>query len=304
MRLTKDWNNFEKGINSFIDEASLIEQSHKNSSNQEDYENLKEEFKTWQEKVIVFLSNSFDETNNQFAQGIRYPQTNRFNIGNRQKDSRELIKEKLEDLLNLKRSLSYYLRILNVSDAIISPDEINLEERKKYTTDEILDLLLQKLYVLYDESYHPVSSILEGNAIELKRHDEERELAKTLQSYGLVNLMNTRYVKAQLTVEGKRYVENNLKKEFTDYSKIDKSQEELNQKIDEIIETLNKQNLGQEILFEELQELKELYSKLNKKNWGQILKGKLIDLGLAQVINKEVMETIFKELTDQVLKLK
>ena len=62
--------------------------------------------------------------------------------------------------------------------------------------------------------------------------------------------------------------------------------------------------MGKNCFFNELQELKELYPKLNKKNWGQILKGKLIDLGLAQVINKDVMELIFKELTDQILRLK
>jgi hypothetical protein len=97
---------------------------------------------------------------------------------------------------------------------------------------------------------------------------------------------------------------NSLKDGVTDYDKITESQIELNKKIDEIIATLNKQNFGQEILFNELQELKELYPKLSKKNWGQILKGKLIDLRFAQVINQEIAENIFTELTNQVLRLK
>ena len=92
--------------------------------------------------------------------------------------------------------------------------------------------------------------------------------------------------------------------EFTNYDAINQSQEKLNSKIEEIIELLTKQGFGQEILFNELQELKELYPKLNKKNWGQVLKGKLIDLGIAQVINQEVAESIFKGLTEQVLRLK
>lgn len=92
--------------------------------------------------------------------------------------------------------------------------------------------------------------------------------------------------------------------EFTNYDVINQSQEKLNSKIEEIIELLTKQGFGQEILFNELQELKELYPKLNKKNWGQVLKGKLVDLGIAQVINQEVAETIFKGLTEQVLRLK
>ena len=67
---------------------------------------------------------------------------------------------------------------------------------------------------------------------------------------------------------------------------------------------LIKQGFGQEILFNELQELKDLYPKLNKKNWGQILKGKLVDLGISQIINQEMAEMIFKGLTEQVLHLK
>jgi len=304
MKLIRNWTNFEEKIKEFIEQANSIERSHKTSNNQEDYEQLKADFKSWQNQVVEYLSNSFDEENNEFAQGIRYPETNRYNIGNQQKDIRQLIKEKKEDLVSLKRSLSYYLKILDISDAIVRDNQINIEERKNFDTDEILELLLEKLYKLYDDYYHPVSAILAGNGIELSRYDEERQLAKTLENYGYVKLMHSRSVSAQLTIEGKRYIEKKLKKQTTDYSRIDRSQEELNQKIDEIIDTLKQQNLGQEVLFEELQELKELYSKLNKKNWGQILKGKLVDLGLAQVIDIDVMEAIFKELTDQVLKLK
>lgn len=97
---------------------------------------------------------------------------------------------------------------------------------------------------------------------------------------------------------------NSLKDGVTDYNQITESQNEINNKIDEIIAILEKQNFGQEILFNELQELKELYPKLSKKNWGQILKGKLIDLGFAQIINQEIAEKIFTELTNQVLRLK
>lgn len=304
MRLTRKWNEFKNDVEGYIKQAITIEQSFLNSDNKENLNNLNEEYKKWQDSVVEYLSSSFDESNNDYAQSIKYPQNNRYNIGNTRKDVSQLIKQKLDDLSSLRKSLIYYLRVLNISDAIVRPDEIDLEERKNYSTDEILELILEKLYELYDDSYHPISNIISGNGIELKRFDEDRLLAKTLENYGYVNLMSARFVSAQLTLEGKRYIENRAKKEVTDYSKIDKSQDELNAKIDNIIETLNKQNLGQEILFEELEELKELYSKLNKKNWGQVLKGKLIDLGLAQVINKDVMESIFKELTDQLLRLK
>lgn len=90
----------------------------------------------------------------------------------------------------------------------------------------------------------------------------------------------------------------------TNYDSINQSPEMLNSKIDEIILLLKKQGFGQEILFNELQELKDLYTKLNKKNWGQILKGKLVDLAVSQIINQETAKTIFKALTEQILHLK
>lgn len=90
----------------------------------------------------------------------------------------------------------------------------------------------------------------------------------------------------------------------TDYNKISESQKEINDKIDEVILTLKNQNYGQEILFDELQELKELYPKINKKNWGQLLKGKLLDLALDQIINPEIAKSIFIAITNQALQLK
>jgi len=200
--------------------------------------------------------------------------------------------------------LEYYLKILKVSDAIIKPDQINLEERANFTTDEILELLLEKLYVLYDDYYHSVIAILDGNGIELKRHGEERDLVNALESYGYVSLRPGREISAQLTLDGKIKVEEMRRAQPTDYSKINKTQDELLAQIVEIKDGLTELKHGQEVIFNELDDLGELYSKLSKKNWGEILKGKLIDLALAEVINKETMNAIFKELTDQVLRLK
>lgn len=303
MKLTRNWAQFKKQTSEFIENAKIVEQSHKSSINQEDYETLNTKYITWQEEVAEFLSDSFDDKNNEFVQGIRHPQTNRYHIGNPQKDSRQLIKEKLEDFSSLRKQLEYYVKILSTLDAIVRPDEINLEERRNYETDEILDLLMEKLYILYDDSYHPVSTILTGNGIQPKKHDEERQLAKTLEDWGYLNLVNSLHVNAQLTIEGKRYVEGKRRAQKTDYTKITETPDELNEKIDEIKEELRKLGIGQEILYEELDDLKELYPQLNKKNWGQILKGKLIDLGIAQIINKETMAEIFKELTKEVLRV-
>ena len=82
--------------------------------------------------------------------------------------------------------------------------------------------------MLYDNTYHSIEMILEGNGIEIKRYGEEREYAKLLEEYGYVNLMHTRDVLAQLSTEGKI--------EEIDYDKISNSTEEIHEKINEIIQ--------------------------------------------------------------------
>ena len=63
------------------------------------------------------------------------------------------------------------------------------------------------------------------------------------------------------------------------------------------------QYFGQEIIYNELEELKELYIHLNKKNWGELVKGKIIDLGLQQIINEDIMKIIYNSITNDVLRI-
>lgn len=56
---------------------------------------------------------------------------------------------------------------------------------------------------------------------------------------------------------------------------------------------------GQEILFNELEELKSLYPKLNKKNWSQILKGKLLDMAVEKIIDMSVVKLISDDFLDK-----
>lgn len=304
MRLEKEWDLFKKNIENYILKVQELVLEYSKSKTQSEFDELEEKLKDIKSEIVEYLENSFNEKNNSYAHSLKYSNSNNFSFGNRQPHITELIKKKLDNGTNLWKTLEYYLRTLSISDAVIKPNKTNLDERKNFDTDEKLELILEKLNDLYDDSYHSIEMILEGNGIELGRYNEARELAKILENNGYINCIHTRTVTAQITLNGKRYIENKRKKVVTDYSKIDKSQEELNKKIDEIIDILKIQNFGQEVLFNEIDELKELYGKLGKKNWGQILKGKLVDLGLAQVINKETMEYIFKELTDQVLLLK
>lgn len=304
MILSANWNTFHERLTTLVENGFEIHKSNNRIRTEEELAELKKQVNNWTQEVQICLTESFDEDISEFANDFRTSRNQGYQIPGRQKSIHDYIKEELENLNGKAKTLQYWLKMIGISDAVIRPNEINLDDRKNLDTDEILEILLDKLYELYDDYYHSITAILEGNGVQLKRYNEERELAKTLENLGYVKLVYTRNVTAQLTIEGKRYVEQKRKAQSTDYSKINNTEEELNQKVDDIIKYLEKLGYGQEILFDELHDLKNLYPKLSKKNWGEVLKGKLIDLGLAKVLTPELMNSIFKELTDQVLKLK
>lgn len=76
-----------------------------------------------------------------------------------------------------------------------------------------------------------------------------------------------------------------------------KTQEDLFEKLTEIETMLTKMGFGQEIIFDEINDLRKLTKKLNKKNWSEIIKGKFIDLGLSGIISVESAKKVIEVLT-------
>ena len=102
----------------------------------------------------------------------------------------------------------------------------------------------------------------------------------------------------KISIKGASYIE---RKNKTNNKK--KSSINLNTKIDKIIEKLNELGFGQEVIFNELEELRNLQTKLPKKTWGQLLKGKLLDLALSEIISRETATYIYENLTNEHFKL-
>ena len=75
------------------------------------------------------------------------------------------------------------------------------------------------------------------------------------------------------------------------------------EKLNNLEEMLIKQGFGQEIIFNEIEELKELTKKLNKKNWSEIIKGKFVDLALEGILTKETAIKAIEFLTGTELNL-
>lgn len=305
MKLLIKWEEFSKQIDDFSTDAKAILDKENSIKSEQEFEQVKTELNNLNTRCYNYLKTSFDLERNFIALAFFQAKKVRYNLGmgNQQKDYSQLKKELFEDLVEKYQTLAYYQRILSISDAYTKPDLVNLTNRNDFTTHETLELILDKLYDLYDNGFHPIPLILEGNGISLKRLYEDRELGKTLEDLGYVKLTHTRDASAQLTLHGKIYIEEKRKTYKENYEDISKSQAEINSRVDEIVEQLTKLGLGQEIIFDEINELKELYTTLNKKNWGQVVKGKLVDLALAKLIENDTMKFIYEGLTKHAFRL-
>ena len=296
-----EWEIFKNQMNSFGNKGEELSKISTRSI--EETNNFVTEYKEWRDKVVNFLISSLDSTNS-YVQSFRIANSNKFNLHGNQTSFDNFAREQKQDLKNDLLYIQYITKLLSVSDLIIKPNQIDLSIREKYTSEDILELILDKLYELYDNNIYPILPILEGNGIILKKQREEFEYVKLLENFGYIISNNiARQADAQLTVNGKIYVENKLKQSKPNYESICDDKEIINSKIDDLMGKLEKLGFGQEIIYNELEELKELYIHLNKKNWGELVKGKIIDLGLQQIINEDIMKLIYNSITNDVLRI-
>lgn len=315
MKITIDWDIFKENISNLIKVGEEIKQQ---LDSNKKFEDEKKKVIDWQNKLLAEFENSFDISNNEFTFEIKNAfkeptnsyviPTNTFNRNinipkNIEQENREKNISLSKNLEGLLRTLKFYLKFLSASDAVIYPNKIDINDRSNYKTEDILSLILNKLYILYDTNYISIINILSYNGIKLDRYGEERELAKVLENRGLINIMSGRDVSAQLTLSGKMFIEEFQKRMKPNYENINENQVEFENTIDEILSKLEKLGYGQEIIFEEIEELKNLHLHLNKKNFGQILKGKLVDLALSKTIENDTISYIYHKITEEILKL-
>lgn len=303
MVLKISWSDFKSGANNFIEQAQLISQKETNLKAEARLDEIKTEIKEWREGINAFLQSSFEPEQNYINRDVYYASKSRFNIGKTEKPFEQIKKEMFEDF-NLKwLTLTHYLKFLEVCDIIVRPESTLTNERSNYTTEEILNLILNKLYDLYDDNTYPIKHLITGNGIPLKRSHEERELARVLEDNGYIELGHGGEISAQITTTGRLYVEQQRKVYIETYDGISSNEAEINSRIDKITEMLTNLGYGQEIIFNEIDELKELYKMVNKKNWGQIVKGKVVDLALGKLAENDTLKYIYETLTDHKLHL-
>lgn len=186
-----------------------------------------------------------------------------------------------------------YLKISNLNENKLKNIKINRTEDK-------IDLLLEKLNFLFGDDYYSISTIFDLNSINYRTKESE-EIAENLHSRKYITKYGGEYQDTdfvRITIKGSAYIERKIK------SKNKKVKDEnLNKKIDEVLLRLQKLGFGQEIIFNEIEELRELQTKLSKKSWGQLLKGKLVDLAIEKIVDVNTATFIYEYLTNSNFKL-
>lgn len=210
-------------------------------------------------------------------------------------DKEPKVKKEIERLDRFRRSLRIIIGYLSMTETLLNPEiELNIT-----SVSDKVDFLLSKLNSVFGDEMYSIEQIFTLNNIKY-RDNETREIAEDLYKRGYI-ILKDQYMgsdKVKISVKGARYIERKLK-----IDKTNKYKNELDEKINTIIEKLIKLGYGQEIIFNEIDELRTLQHKLSKKSWSQLLKGKLIDLALDKFITVDIAKSIYEYLTSNNFKL-
>ncbi|WP_400263092.1 hypothetical protein ACFX5U_08495 [Sphingobacterium sp. SG20118] len=188
--------------------------------------------------------------------------------------------------------LGKYLSIVdNIGDLMEKRDRMSVSDKK--------DFILNKLNSLHSDDFFSIESIFDVNNIDCT-YAEPDELAHDLCERGYAVRPDKYSIPdvIRITVKGAGYIERKNK-----LKQVRKYNDEISVKIDLVLSQLTKLGYGQEIVFNEINELKSLHTKLSKKSWSQLLKGKLIDLALDKALSIEIAKSVYEQLTDAGMKL-
>ncbi|MNK22355.1 hypothetical protein D3C87_406300 [compost metagenome] len=302
IKLLIDWKDFQSEILSSIEIG--VKLANQQITTEAELELVKTNYSEWNTKTKEFLKGSFEGEFNRYQIEFHNAATGDYSFGgqNNLRGQFEKMTGKLGSQLSYLRQM---LKVLSVCDTIIAPNEISLEERSNYTTNQKLNFILNLLYDLYDDSYYSIEELFVGNGIPMKRYDQAREIINVLKDHGYVEVLGGigADLMAQITATGALAIEQSRNSIPQDYETIHYTPEQLNAKIDQLIEMLNRQGVGQEVLFDEMQDMKQLYTKLNKKDFGQLVKGKLIDLVIGKMVENDTISYVYESLTHHKLQL-
>ncbi len=223
MELVIKWKTFKNTIEEAINEANDLLYIERESLSKIGAESLEKMIAKWIVKSEKTLKTSFNDANNEFVIGFQSAKPYSSYLKSSENSTAKL-NSLLDELNTKKKTLEYYLELLSVSDAIIQPGFIDTEIRASYTRREVIDLIIDKLYHLYNPKYYPIQRILNGNAIKATK-ESVFDIIELLEQKEYIQVINNRTLLVQLSNKGKEYVEN--KRNFELFTKTESIEPEI-----------------------------------------------------------------------------
>ena len=292
-----EYNGLIKKLNQLLE----FEINHK-KINPKQIEKIKEQFSSWENSIEQFLTEKINPLPMPLIDLFKYSKTSiidEFELGYRGDNQVQKEIERIHKKLAIKKAkLKLVIDYISITDSLKGA-----EEKGIFEVQDKIDFLLEKLTTLFNDNYYSITTIFDLNSVDY-RNDEPKELAEILHKRNHL-IKKELYLpsdEVKISIKGASYIERKAKaKAKTNRQRTQDSN--LDTKIDAIISKLTALGFGQEIIFNELEELRDLQKKLPKKTWGQLLKGKLLDLAFSEIISKETATFIFENLTNEQFKI-
>lgn len=269
-----------------------------------EFQELKIKKRDWKAESADIVKRCF-KGENSFINEIKYGTSNGYQIGT--PDLKRRINKVKEDIKSDIGTLEVFLKYAKHSEIIIYNNDALIEQRKNLSIEEKQIIVLKKLKEVNDGRMHDLGYILMMNGVEFSHSEELLEICQELELLEMIDIqLHPTTVIAKIKARGSSYLQE-WEKEQSKQSKgqqtEDKSDyEEVCRKLDEILARLEKMELKtdveHQIIFEEVEELKGLYLTLSKKNWRQIVLGKIVDLGAGKLVEKETLNALYGLIKD------
>lgn len=270
---------------------------------------------SWLEKLHTWFTQIFVDADNPLVEELNAADYVPFQPSGVPPNYTSLMHSQIETMEAKLSLLEQYKRTFPAYDLLTNPENVDLLERKNWDEDQKQLFILQSLQKLRGDSMDSIEDLFTYNGLEPSYTYEIREICKELADQGFIEWLpyGGGLNQARLLPAGNRYLKQlagSMKQNDEAAEKPTKSEiEQMRQRIDDLIEELNKksgdnQNVmnGLEIVFNELQELKELFPSMKKKNWGEIVLGKLGTMVMDKVLDTETIQELYQKLTGHELK--
>lgn len=263
---------------------------------------LEKEMDEWERNAIHFLESTTVNLPESLISDFQYAVTeNRIMF---KFISKEFKHNPSSHIAYLTKHLNNKIQVLKkTSDYLSVSDMLKEIERKNVSTiQEKILFVLQKLYLLYNDNFYSISMIFDVNEIEY-RDNEPIEIAENLRKrgYGIRESDYSTKDLLKISVKGAAYIERQNK--ILENNSRKNEEVKINDKINLVLYKLEELGYGQQIIFEEIEELRGLSKNLSKKTFSQVIKGKVVDLALSELISKDIATFIYESLVDDKFKL-